>query len=38
LDHARSYVKPEMIEKNLQIRKETKANKKVWTEFGIKKE
>ncbi|MCZ8196459.1 MAG: glycosyltransferase family 2 protein [Flavobacterium sp.] len=38
LDHARSYVKPEMLEKNLQIRKETKANKKVWTEFGIKKE
>jgi glycosyltransferase involved in cell wall biosynthesis len=37
LDHARGYVKPEMIEKNLQIRKETKASRKVWTEFGIKK-
>ncbi len=35
LDHARGYVKPEMIEKNLQIRKETKALKKTWTEFGI---
>lgn len=37
LDHARGYVKPEMIQKNLQIRKETKEQKKKWTEFGIKK-
>ena len=37
LDHARGYVKPEMIQKNLQIRKETKDHKKKWTEFGIKK-
>ncbi len=37
LDHARGYVKPEMIQKNLQIRKETKDQKKKWTEFGIKK-
>lgn len=37
LDHARGYVKPEMIEKNLQIRNETKNKKLTWTEFGIKK-
>ncbi|MEC4051148.1 glycosyltransferase family 2 protein [Flavobacterium sp. SUN046] len=37
LDHARGYVKPEMIEKNTQIRKETKDLKKVWTDYGIKK-
>ncbi len=37
LDHARGYVKPEMIEKNLNIRKETKKFNKIWTEFGIKK-
>jgi glycosyltransferase involved in cell wall biosynthesis len=35
LDHARGYVKPEMIEKNFQIRKETKDLKKTWTDFGI---
>ncbi|RAR69989.1 glycosyltransferase family 2 protein [Flavobacterium aciduliphilum] len=37
LDHERGYVKPEMIQKNLMIRKETKQQKKTWTEFGIKK-
>jgi len=37
LDHARGYVKPEMIEKNQRIRKETKLQKRTWTEFGIKK-
>ncbi len=37
LDHARGYVKPEMIEKNLKIRKETKDTKRTWTEFGIEK-
>ena len=37
LDHARGYVKPEMIEKNLQIRKETKDLKSTWTDFGIVK-
>lgn len=37
LDHARGYVKPEMIEKNLKIRKETKLQKRTWTEFGIDK-
>lgn len=36
LDHGRSYVKPEMIEKNLLIRKETKEQKNTWTNFGIK--
>jgi glycosyltransferase involved in cell wall biosynthesis len=38
LDHERGYVKPEMIEKNLKIRSETKKLQKTWTEFGIKKE
>jgi len=37
LDHARGYVKPEMLEKNLQIRKETKDLKSAWTDFGIVK-
>lgn len=37
LDHARGYVKPEMIEKNHQIRNKTKTQKLKWTEFGIKK-
>ncbi len=35
LDHERGYVKPEMIEKNLKIRKQTKKTKSVWTDFGI---
>src|SRR5690554_3117136 len=35
LDHPRGYVKPEMIEKNNAIRKETRNNKSVWTEYGI---
>ncbi|MBC7524975.1 MAG: glycosyltransferase family 2 protein [Flavobacterium sp.] len=38
LDHARGYVKPEMIQKNIQIRKETKEFKKTWTEYGIQKQ
>jgi glycosyltransferase involved in cell wall biosynthesis len=37
LDHARGYVKPEMIEKNQRIRRTTKSQKIVWTEFGIEK-
>lgn len=37
LDHARGYVKPEMLEKNLQIRKETRDQKKTWTNHGIVK-
>ena len=37
LDHARGYVKPEMILKNIQIRKDTKKLKKIWTDFGILK-
>jgi glycosyltransferase involved in cell wall biosynthesis len=37
LDHARGYVKPEMIQKNLQIRKATKTKKSTWTDFGIVK-
>ncbi|WP_353778310.1 glycosyltransferase [Winogradskyella sp. 3972H.M.0a.05] len=37
LDHARGYVKPEMIQKNLAIRATTKKEKRVWTDYGIKK-
>lgn len=37
LDHARGYVKPEMIEKNKQIRYETKQNKSKTTPYGINK-
>ena len=37
LDHARGYVKPEMIAANLKIRETTKNDKKVWTNFGIVK-
>ncbi len=37
LDHARGYVKPEMIEKNLKIRATTKKEKLTQTAFGIKK-
>lgn len=36
LDHARGYVKPEMIEKNLQIRAITKKEKRIETPFGIR--
>ncbi len=38
LDHPRGYVKPEMIEKNNTIRKETKEKKKIYTDFGIYKD
>ena len=37
LDHARGYVKPEMIEKNKAIRKTTKLNKVIKTPFGLQK-
>lgn len=37
LDHERGYVKEEMIKKNLEIRRETKNNRKTWTDYGIKK-
>ncbi len=37
LDHTRGYVTPEMIQKNLDIRKKTKSLKTIWTPFGIKK-
>jgi glycosyltransferase involved in cell wall biosynthesis len=37
LDHKRSYKTPESIAKNRQIRRETRTNRKVWTEFGIVK-
>ena len=38
LDHARGYVKPEMISKNKAIRKYTKENKVLRTPFGIEKD
>lgn len=38
LDHARGYVKPEMIEKNLKIRAITKKEKVIRTPFGIEKD
>ncbi len=38
LDHARGYVKPEMLEKNAAIRKATKEQKSVYTQFGIQKD
>lgn len=38
LDHARGYVKPEMITKNKAIRKYTKENKVMRTPFGIEKD
>ncbi|MCB0382365.1 MAG: glycosyltransferase family 2 protein [Psychroserpens sp.] len=37
LDHARGYVKPEMIEKNKAIRSTTKSEKITKTPFGIQK-
>ncbi|MEW5676063.1 glycosyltransferase family 2 protein [Flavobacterium enshiense] len=37
LDHPRGYATPESINKNKNIRKETKELKKKWTDFGIVK-
>jgi len=37
LDHTRGYVKPEMIERNQSIRRETKLQKRTWADFGIEK-
>ncbi|HEY6142120.1 MAG TPA: glycosyltransferase family 2 protein [Flavobacterium sp.] len=37
LDHPRGYATPESINKNKNIRKETKFQKKKWTDFGIVK-
>lgn len=36
LNHERSYVNETALEKNKAIRKETKRNKSVWTDFGLK--
>lgn len=36
LFHERGYVTDEMVERNNQIRKETRKNKSIWTNFGIK--
>lgn len=37
LDHPRGYKTQESIDKNLRIRKETKKEKKSWTDYGILK-
>lgn len=37
LDHPRGYATEESINKNRNIRKETKVEKKKWTDFGIRK-
>lgn len=37
LDHKRGYATPESIEKNRAIRKATRDEKRVWTDFGIVK-
>ncbi|HAI17002.1 MAG TPA: glycosyl transferase family 2, partial [Xanthomarina gelatinilytica] len=37
LDHPRGYKNQESINKNLAIRKTTKTEKRVWTNFGIVK-
>lgn len=37
LDHPRGYVDQEAIRRNLEIRKQTRAKRKVWTEHGIVK-
>lgn len=37
LDHKRGYATKESINKNLQIRKETREQRKNWTDFGIVK-
>lgn len=37
LDHARGYVNEKALAINNRIRQETKKNKSIWTEFGIKK-
>lgn len=38
LDHARGYKTAETLKINKEIRDNTKSNKKIWTEFGIKKQ
>lgn len=38
LDHARGYVRKEAVANNMRIWGETKSQKKIYTDFGIKKE
>ncbi|HOX84038.1 MAG TPA: glycosyltransferase family 2 protein [Chryseolinea sp.] len=38
LDHSRGYKTDSSVQKNVNIRKVTRGEKKVWTEFGIRKE
>ena len=37
LDHKRGYKTPESLEKNAEIRRETRKEKRVWTHYGITK-
>lgn len=37
LDHERGYVTPEMLEKNLVLRRETLRSRSTWTPYGIRK-
>lgn len=37
LDHARGYIRKEALELNESIRKATKVNKSVWTDYGVVK-
>ncbi|HLV50900.1 MAG TPA: glycosyltransferase family 2 protein [Flavobacterium sp.] len=38
LDHARGYVNEKALAINKQIREQTKQNKSIWTDYGIKKD
>ncbi len=37
LDHARGYVQQEAIQRNREIRRQTRVQRKVWTDYGIVK-
>jgi glycosyltransferase involved in cell wall biosynthesis len=37
LDHARGYVRQEALERNLEIRRQTRARRATWTTYGIAK-
>jgi hypothetical protein len=37
LDHGRGYMRPEIIERNRAIRRETRRSRSVWTPCGIKR-
>jgi hypothetical protein len=37
LDHTRGYVRQQALERNLEIRRHTRATRTAWTDFGITK-